>query len=193
MHTTGNVGIDEAMFDYKFLKAFFKNWKEVGALAPTSRFVARRMLKNIDFNGAKVIVELGAGMGRPITREILRRMGPDARLMAFEINPEFCAELERMGDARLIVINDSAANLERRLGGIVPDHVVSSIPLSTLRDDVRDDVLRQIKEALRPGGSFVQVQYSWSSNGAIRSYFNDVRRGIESLNLPPAIIYECRP
>jgi phospholipid N-methyltransferase len=42
-----------------FLKQFWKEKKMVGAMAPSSRFLAKKMLENIDFSNAKVLVELG--------------------------------------------------------------------------------------------------------------------------------------
>lgn len=181
------------MPSFKFIKAFFKNWREVGALAPTSRFVARRMVKNIDFDSARLIVEFGAGTGDPITRELLGRMRPDAELVAFEVNPGFCEELRAMGDSRLTVVNDSALALGSALGGRTPDHIVSSIPLTTLPGAVTREILRVSRERLGDNGLFVQVQYSPKSYRVIKEHFGNVSKAVEGLNLPPALIYECRP
>ena len=48
-----------------------------------------------------LIVEFGAGSG-VYTRELLRRMGPEARLLAFEVDPQLAARVEaEIDDPRL--------------------------------------------------------------------------------------------
>ena len=70
----------------RFLRAFAANPRQVGAILPTSRYAVRDMLDLGDVPGAGLVVELGAGTGVQ-TGEILARMGPDARLVALEIDP----------------------------------------------------------------------------------------------------------
>ena len=56
----------------------------LGSLIPSSRFLVNDVLNQVDWDKARVIVEYGPGVGG-ITAEILRRMRPDARLIAIEI------------------------------------------------------------------------------------------------------------
>ena len=70
-----------------FLKTFLKD-RQVGAMSPSSRFLANKMLENINFDEAKVIVELGPGTG-VFTHVLLEKMRPDATLLVFELNTEF--------------------------------------------------------------------------------------------------------
>jgi len=91
-----------------FLKQFWKEKKMVGAMAPSSRFLAKKMLKNIDFNSEKVIVELGPGTG-VFTKEIIQKMAPDAHLLVFELNDNFYKALKKsIHDERVILIHDTA-------------------------------------------------------------------------------------
>lgn len=46
-----------------FLHEFIKHPKHTGAIAPSSKILARKMVDVIDFNRAKCIVELGPGTG----------------------------------------------------------------------------------------------------------------------------------
>lgn len=62
-------------------------WK-VGWLLSSSRFLVNEVLSQIDWVKASVIVEYGPGVGT-FTVELLRRMRPDAQLIALEINPRF--------------------------------------------------------------------------------------------------------
>ena len=66
-----------------FLKQFWKEKKMVGAMAPSSRFLAKKMLKNIDFENARILIELGPGNG-VFTEKIIEKMHPDAKLLVFE-------------------------------------------------------------------------------------------------------------
>ena len=71
-----------------FIKQFFKDKKMVGAVSPSTRFLAEKMLENIDFNTSKLIIELGPGTG-VFTDEIIKRMASDAVLLTFELNDNF--------------------------------------------------------------------------------------------------------
>ena len=46
-----------------FLHEFIKHPKHTGAIAPSSKILAKKMVDVIDFNKAKCIVELGPGTG----------------------------------------------------------------------------------------------------------------------------------
>src|SRR5690554_4731482 len=71
-----------------FARNFFKHPKMLGSIIPSSSFLIRRLLEPVDWERARVLVEYGPGVGT-ISREILRRMHPDATLIAIETNDEF--------------------------------------------------------------------------------------------------------
>src|SRR3954447_345394 len=71
-----------------FARNFMKYPNLVGWMLPSSSFVVRQVLKQIDWKNARVIVEYGPGIGT-FTKEILRRMHPEATLIALEVNPDF--------------------------------------------------------------------------------------------------------
>ena len=77
-----------------FLKNFLKNWKEVGSITPSSRFLTKKMLESIDFSKADTIVELGPGTG-VFTKEILIRMKSNAKLIILETNHQFSENLKK--------------------------------------------------------------------------------------------------
>ncbi len=85
---------------FHFLRAFVANPRQVGAILPTSRWAVRDMLDLADVPRAELVVELGAGTGVQ-TGEILARLGPNARLVALEIDPDLAKLLdERYDDPR---------------------------------------------------------------------------------------------
>src|SRR5690606_26212453 len=96
----------------KFLNTFFKDRKQVGALAPSSRFLVKKMCDHIDFEQAQVIVELGPGTG-VFTSEILKRANQNTKIFVIELNQEFYDLLKKkFTDSRIILIKSSADKLD---------------------------------------------------------------------------------
>src|SRR6266478_4991381 len=91
-----------------FARNFFRHPRMLGSIIPSSRFLIKQLLEPIDWEQARVIVEYGPGDGG-ITAEVLRRMRPDAMLIAIETNPEFMSYLRSsIQDERLHVVEASA-------------------------------------------------------------------------------------
>ena len=88
--------------------------KTSGTITPSSRFLANKMLKQIDFSEAKVIVELGPGNGA-ITKRILKKLHPEAQLICFEINDHFYDQLSSMKHPQLKVLKTSAEQIQEEL------------------------------------------------------------------------------
>lgn len=179
-----------------FAKNFLKHPKMLGSVVPSSRFLIDRLLKGVDWSEADVIVEYGPGVGT-FTREILRRMRPDATLLVLETNPDFVSHLQdSIADPRLELFAGSATEVERVLrerGLGYADYVVAGIPFSTLPDTTRQNILRATREVLQPEGSFLVYQFSPKVTSHLRQEFSSVRRGFELLNVPPAQVYYCAP
>lgn len=180
-----------------FARNFFKHPRMLGSLIPSSRFLVEQILQQVDWAGARTIVEYGPGVGT-ITGEILRRMHREARLVALETNPEFVQYLgQHYSQSALTVAARSAADVgdvlqERRLPGA--DVVISGIPFSTLPPGVMDDVLRATHDALLPGGSFIVYQFSGKVLPHLEQHFGEVRTDFELLNILPArLFYATRP
>jgi phospholipid N-methyltransferase len=175
----------------RFLRAFVANPRQVGAVLPTSRAAVRDMLDMADVAGAGLVVELGAGTGVQ-TGEVLARMGPDARLVALEIDPGLARLLEeRFDDPRLQVVCDSAEHLESHLDGEKADVVVCALPFTSLEPDLRRRILDQLPRALAAQGVALVIQYSPLIQSELRRRFASVRRRISPLNVPPAFLFAC--
>jgi len=164
-----------------------------GTIMPSSRYLVRRLLAGIDFDRATVLVELGVGTGC-VTRAILERMRPDARLISLEINPAFVEAGRRIGDPRLVVRHACASALPTVLAeeGIERvDAVVSSLPLKIMDQAVVDRILDVSRACLRPDGRFHQYQYSLSHYPKLADRYADVYVRFTVRNTPPAFVYEC--
>ena len=179
-----------------FAKNFLQHPLMLGSFIPSSRFLIRTLLGELDFDRARVIVEYGPGVGT-FTREILARMRPDAILVALETNREFVDFLQRsIPDPRLKVIHGSAAAVQGALkahGARKADFVISGIPFSTLPAAEREAVLHATRAVLQPQGAFLVYQFSPMVLASLRQVFSQVRRGFQPLNMPPAQLFYCTP
>ena len=173
-----------------FFLAFLKNWKQVGSPVQTSRRGAKKICDAIDFSSARCIVEVGSGAGS-VTREILKYLRPDAKLIVFEVNHELCQRLDVIGDRRLVVHNLSGFEMANVLGEKA-DYVVSEIPIANLSNASLRTYYRGIKEVLHERGACIQLQLSLFSYRRVRRFFKKVKVGFTLLNPPPLFIYSCR-
>jgi phospholipid N-methyltransferase len=167
----------------------------LGSVVPSSRFLVDRLLGEIQFDQAHVIVEYGPGVG-PITTALLARMRPDAQLVALETNPELAAFLRAsIRDPRLHVVDASAENAPAVLGRLgLPraQYVISGIPFSTIPPAVRGRVVRATRAVLHPAGAFLVYQFSRAVLPDLRATFGEVRLEFEPRNFPPAQLFYCR-
>ncbi|MCH8986878.1 methyltransferase domain-containing protein [Patescibacteria group bacterium] len=171
-----------------FIKIAMKDPK-VGAFTASSQYVARKIARKIK-SGQKCIIEYGAGDG-VITRELLNRLSPDGRLIAFELNKDFLLKLKTIIDPRLSVINDDVVALPEHLkvfGVEKIDVVVSGIPFSFLKPALRDHIIQNTHNALREGGMFIVYQYSPMVFPLLKKYFTFTQLHFELINFPPYFI-----
>jgi phospholipid N-methyltransferase len=177
-----------------FARNFFRNPRMLGSVIPSSRYLVHQLLRDVDWERARVIVELGPGVGT-ISREVLRRMRPDAVLLAFEINDDFVRHLKQnFDDPRLRVQHRSGAAVndalrELRLGKA--DYVIAGIPFSIMSEDDRTAVLRNCHEALAEGGVMLVYQFSAKVRADLEKLFGHVRRMFEPRNVLPAHVFKC--
>lgn len=175
----------------RFFRSFLANPRVVGAILPTSRRAVRDMLDMANVEQARVVVELGAGTG-VYTEEVLKRLRPDARFLAVEIDPDLVSTLSgRFDDPRLRIIQGSAESVEEHLEGEKVDVIVSGIPFTSLPVPVKKNIFKEITRILAPQGVLVAIQYSTMVQRDLDRYFASVRRRFSPLNVPPAFLFAC--
>jgi len=180
-----------------FLRKFLRMGRGVAAISPSSRWLGRKSLKHIDFDTAEAIVELGAGTGT-VTAEIARRLRPETRLLAIELDGDFCATLQRRFADRpnVEIIEADVAKLGELLAerGIEQvDCIISGLPLFYFDEATRQEVLHVTDDALKPGGGFHQITHTPNTRGRYyRRLFEKVRFEYVFLNFPPGGVYFCR-
>ena len=177
-----------------FIQQFFKQNKMVGSLIPSSRFLAKKMLKHIPFQTAKVIVELGPGTGI-FTDKILKKLQPDTHLVVIELNDVFYQNLaKKINQENCHIVHGSAGDLGKilsELGFEKADCVVSSLPLSNFPKELRVSIMQAVLHCLTQVGTFIQFQYTLQSKKHFKSIFKKVTIEYAALNFPPAFVYCC--
>lgn len=177
-----------------FINEFIKKENQIGAIAPSSKFLAKKMMKEIDFSKNLNIIELGPGNG-VFTEKLLTKMSADSRLLAIELNQNFASLIDsKINDKRFIISCESATNISKiRLKESFPkaDIILSSIPLAILPIKIRIQIINEIKKSMSDNGVFIQYQYSLNAKEILQKKFNTVKTTFTPLNLPPAFIYYC--
>ena len=201
----------QAQLSYRlFLRESLRNIRVTASVMPSSRFLTTAMLHQVNFRKVRNVVELGSGTG-VITQEILRRMTPDSRLFALEINRSFVGHLRTScRDSRLMVLHVDACDLLHQLAvhnaGTI-DVVISSLGLTAMTWEHRERIVRQAEACLAPAGIMMQFQYMTSlapfpklSNWPLgrfqeveflRGYFPSVTARPVFFNFPPALVFTC--
>ncbi len=175
-----------------FLQGFFKHPVMVGSIIPSSRKLIRKMLGRVDWDNTKLFVEYGPGVGT-FCRAVLDRLGPDAKYIAIDTNPDFVAYLRQsIVDPRFSAIHGSAEDVN----AIVADHgeehadyVLSGLPFSTLPAGVGERIAAATQKVLRPGGQFLVYQFNPNVRNFLTPHFQRIDHDMEWWNMPPAQLW----
>jgi phospholipid N-methyltransferase len=177
-----------------FARNFLKSPAMLGSVIPSSSFLVNDMMSQVDWERARVLVEYGPGVGT-FTREILKRMRPDAVLVAIELNTDFVEYLsDHVRDPRFRVVHGSAARVRGVLAeqNLAPaDYIISSLPYRNMPDSLRREILEESRLALRAEGSMLLFQYTRTLLPYLESSFSSVKLNFQFFNILPALIFHC--
>jgi phospholipid N-methyltransferase len=186
----------------RLLGEFVRQPVRTGAVAPSSRWLAEKLIEGMALEDAQTVVELGPGTG-PFTRLIVERARPEALILAVELNGRMAEDLVARFP-RVRVVSDSAERLPRHLEELGRPHadcILSGLPFGGFDEGLQDRLLTAVIASLRPGGwfsTFSYLQAAWLPTGRrfrrmLESRFATVRNSsVEWRNLPPAFVYYCR-
>jgi phosphatidylethanolamine/phosphatidyl-N-methylethanolamine N-methyltransferase len=186
-----------------FLWEFVRQPGTVGAVAASSVFLAQEMVDGFDWRRIRTVVEYGPGTGS-FTGQILSRLEPDARYLAFEINPRFLQRF-RSQYPGVPIYEQSAADVARVCAREGIDHVdaiVCGLPWASFSDALQAAILDATLDVLAPDGQFGTFAYlqglllpgGFRLRRHLRRRFASVTTSrIVWRNLPPAFIYRCIP
>ena len=176
-----------------FLLEYLKHPLRIGAVAPSSRRLAEKMMEPLDFDRAGVIVEYGPGTGS-FTGQLLARKRAETRLILIEQNPSFYSELhDRYHDRENTrVLRGSAEDAVRLLGECGEEHadaVVSGLPFASLPPEVTLRIFAATQRLIGEEGVFITFQYSRVKERLFKSHFSIQQVLKERRNVPPALVY----
>lgn len=169
---------------FSFLKTSLKNYWQVAALYPTPRKVVQKVLSKISPK-AKYFIEYGPGNG-VFTREILKRLPADGKLLAVEINHNFVEQLKKINDSRLILVADDVRNLSLNLSRLsLPkvDVIISGIPFSLMVKKDREKIIKISWQFLADNGVFVTYQNVPVITSTLKQYFKEIHWYFDPRNL----------
>ena len=174
-----------------FLGKYAAHPMRIGAVCPSSRFLARRMAEAVgDLGEGDIIAELGAGTGA-VTSELYPLAAERrAKLYCVEFEPALAKILSgRFPDA--VVANDSAENIGKIIGrenlGRVRA-IISCLPLVSLPKPLVAAILEASESVLPAGARFVQFTYNLARSPESLGFKKMAHLGVSfvALNIPPA-------
>jgi phosphatidylethanolamine/phosphatidyl-N-methylethanolamine N-methyltransferase len=185
------IRLDDEM---RFIRSWLEKPLAIGAVAPSSRMLARRMARFVDPKTEGPVIELGPGTG-PVTAALVARGIAPERLVLVEFNPHFCKLLrDRYPDATVVQgdafqIGWLLRDLMRRPAAAI----VSGLPLVIKPMRMRMRLLRDALELLGPSAPFIQFTYAMAPP-IPRTASGVTTEASERIwmNLPPARVWVYR-
>lgn len=188
---------DSLLFFYNFVR----HPKSTGAVFPSSRRLAKKMIDGAGLETATSVVELGPGTGA-FTGAIAERLEDPGIYLGIELREKFAA-IVKDKFPQLLVVNDSAEKIVENLGKIdrqKADAIISGLPWAAFDADLQKRIMKSVTAALAPGGTFSTFTYLHArqlpAGKRFRALLDDNFSDVQTsktvwLNLPPAFVYHC--
>ncbi len=174
-----------------FLKRLIKNPRSLGAIAPSSKALARFICRHIDYKEGDYVIEIGAGTGS-FTRAILNSGVPASKLIVVELDKEL-AQYLRLHFPAIQVIHGNATILEALIPACVIGNVqtiVSGIPMVNIPKKVQKEIIDSCFRILGEEGGILQFTYGSVSPVSAESFgFFAQKLGRVLQNFPPATVW----
>lgn len=169
-----------------FLQEFCARPGTVGAICPSSRFLAHRMAREVAHYKDGLIIELGPGTG-VVTKALLKQGVAPERLLVVEYSNRFVQRLRKQFPHVTIVHGNAADLCQIVPKGVKVSAIVSSLPLCSLPEAVTQSIVQQWQRLLHDSGIAVQFTYNlhrpkWHKHIQARQTGSSVVWA----NLPPA-------
>ena len=180
----------------EFVKAAFRDPKNVSTIFPSLKFLAQAIIRHSDMGPGHHILELGCGSGA-ITRHVMNDRRDLASYLGIEIDEDLVKYLEHTFPKEKFVAT-SADDLKEHVGDESIDAVICSLPWTLFAGDLQESITREILRVLKPGGKFTTFLclHSLTYPGAPRAkkifkqYFETFeKKETIARNIPPANVY----
>ena len=183
----------------RFFGTFVRNPGRVGAVLPSSRYLADALVGDLsELQPGDLVVEYGPGTGS-MTRVIADRLPAGVDYLGIELDAGFC-DLLRARFPGLRFHLGSVADVEQiptELDLCHPELIISGLPFASLPPEVQRGIVDSTRAVLDDGGQFRAFQYlhaySMPSAGRFRRAMGErfegiVRERAVIRNVPPAYV-----
>lgn len=176
---------------------FFKDLKQVGAIAPSSKFLAKDLVEQLkkrlsnDDCSPLNILEIGAGTG-PLTKQIAKQLRPEDQLDIVEIHKKFYQIVKtKYRDSNIHVHHTDILNFQPEKKY---DFIFSSLPYENMPEEISRNIWKKKLELCSS-----EAYISYFKYVKFRKFKSDFEERVVKkykqkkkyvlLNLPPAKIY----
>ena len=190
------------MSHIKFLKSFVKKPGEIGAVMPSSRFLAHAITSEIGLDKASAIAELGPGTGA-FTKIIIENINHNTHFFVVERNKDIFEHFQETfpdvtaynccaSDLKEIVSKEGISSL---------DIVISGLPWAAFPAKIQIAIINSVIETLTENGVFTTFAYlqglmlpaAHRFKALLKNKFSVVKTSkVVWRNTPPAFVYRCR-
>jgi phosphatidylethanolamine/phosphatidyl-N-methylethanolamine N-methyltransferase len=169
-----------------FFRQFRQRFETTGAIAPSSRFLARSMTRHLaarDPSRPVRVLEIGPGTG-PVTDEIVRSLQPHDVFDLVELNEEFVRILNQRFESESAWTNSKTQSTIHQLPvqefkpSAPYDFVISGLPLNNFPAELVTSIAETYFRLLKPGGVLSYFEYMY-----VRPIRKVVTRGAERVRI----------
>lgn len=175
---------------------FLKDLKQVGAIAPSSKFLAKDLVEQLRLKLATEcaplnILEVGAGTG-PLTKQISKHLRSEDRLDIVEIHKKFYQIVKtKYRNSNIHVHHSDILNFQPERNY---DFIFSSLPYENMPEDICQNIWKKKLDLCSSDAYISYFKYVKFRN--FKSDFEEKvvnkygqNKKIVFLNLPPAKVY----
>lgn len=169
-----------------FLLQQIKNGKKNASITPSSKFLAKQMLKWIDWDQIDCVIELGAGTWI-FTEHIIKHAKPNTKIIIIEVEDVYAEILQDKFKDTILLEKDDVKNIEhiRQKHGLKKiDLIISWLPFLPA-----ESIHKEIKDYTSQGTIFRSFTYQPATFKKKYADFPIRYIGFTFLNVPPARVY----
>jgi phosphatidylethanolamine/phosphatidyl-N-methylethanolamine N-methyltransferase len=188
-----NAAARSALDGLRFLRSVILRPRAIGAIAPSSPQLARKIAQQIDPSIPGAVLELGPGTG-VVTEALLARGIAADRLIAIEADPDL-ARLVRTRFPKLRVVEGDAFDLDRTFPAEESGPLaatISGLPLLNFPPAKRRALIASALARSPSRGPFVQFSYGFTAPVPADRELHVEQTGLVLANLPPARVWVYR-